>query len=578
MRNLWKLGALSAVCGAVLGLGGGCQDFDAAYEACKNEGRCEPGASGDGGPVDGGEVDAGVDAGDLTPPECGDGGTDYPDLLGFDNDCDGIDGNADAGYFVDPERGQDDGGSNGSRLQPFRTLARALDEIRSNGSGRTIVYLGTGTYNEPEPIVDVPVSLHGGYTWRGPGNQYWDRFKDGGAPTRFSGGTHAFLVRDVSAEDAGIILDSVHIAALDATNAGESSIALRALNIRELTLRGIVLEAGFGAPGLNGQPGLPGPDGGNGGPGNDSSDAGSFGGSEGQSNCSLMGFVGGRGGRGGGNGNGNPGSTGMPNTGNVGAAGIGKPAECINNICTCNGGVGGIGGAGSPGDTGAEGRAGGSSGRINSLGLWEADQQGGTGATGFTGRGGSGGGGGGNCSEINDDKIVNPTGGGGGGGGGGGCGGAGGGGGTGGGASIALVTVSSRVVIDQHLNLITRGGGTGGRGGPGGQGGQGGLGGQGGQRGIAASLNTQNVPYYVTSGDGGVGGNGGQGGKGGAGGGGGGGPSVGAWCVSSTIVKQQPFDAQIGPGGPGGPSEKDAGAVGASQESIDCTFVDAGTP
>ncbi|NOK15236.1 hypothetical protein HNS30_40150 [Corallococcus exercitus] len=44
------------------------------------------------------------------------------------------------------------------------------------------------------------------------------------------------------------------------------------------------------------------------------------------------------------------------------------------------------------------------------------------------------------------------------------------------------------------------------------------------------------------------------------------------------VSLQQPFSAEIAPGGPGGRGNVDAGATGLSAESIDCTFVDAGTP
>ncbi|NOK15224.1 hypothetical protein, partial [Corallococcus exercitus] len=409
MRNLWKVGALSAVFGAVLGMGG-CSDFEAAYEGCQDAGRCGPQASGDGGSDAG---DSGVDAGDLTPPECGDGGTDYPDLMGFDQDCDGIDGNADAGYFVDPVDGLDE--NNGSRRLPFRTLARALQEIRTSGSGRTIVYLGTGTYNEPAPVVDIPVSLHGGYTWRKNGNPYWDRFKDGGEPTRFSSGPLGFFVHDITALDAGVLLDAVHVASADATNDGEASIALRVRNTRELILRDAVLESGRGATGAAGDEGSRGLDGGNGAKGLNWDAGNPTGGGGGTAQC-TDGYAGGIGGRGGGNGNGNPGSPGKPLSAGGGAAGVGGSLDggCSGNTCTCTGGDGGVGASGNAGAAGTDGDPGKGSGRILADTTWEAGQQGGDGLPGAPGQGGGGGGGGGNCSELNDPVVNNPNGAGGG--------------------------------------------------------------------------------------------------------------------------------------------------------------------
>ncbi|WP_375756224.1 hypothetical protein [Corallococcus exercitus] len=582
MRNLWKVGALSAVFGAVLGVGG-CSDFQAAYEDCENEGRCGPQVDTDGGSEDGGSDagDAG-DGGDITPPPCGDGGVDYPDLTGFDNDCDGIDGVADAGFFVDPVGGKDDD-FNGTREKPFKTLARALQEIRDGGTGRNIVYLGTGTYNEPAPAVDMPVSLYGGYTWRQNGNPFWDRFKDGGGSTFFASSPRGFLVQDVTTQDAGILLDAIHVASADGQDAGEPSIALRVRNVRELVLRDVVLEAGRGAPGPDGQRGSDGPDGGNGNAGSNSDSGVNLGGNGAQPQCSG-GYAGGLGGLGGGNGTGNMGSSGRPATSGGAAGAAGTKDSCPNNICSCTGGDGGVGTSGNVGDAGTGGSPGEGSGRILAETLWEANQQGGEGKPGGPGQGGGGGGGGGNCGGLNDTNIKNPTGAAGGGGGSGGCGGTGGQGGGGGGASIGLLATNSQVIVDHKLKLIVRGGGQGGRGGAGGNGGQGGNGGRGGEQLLLTSTTTNSETgttevYIITSGSGGRGGNGGQGGNGGGGGGGGGGPSVGTWCVNTTITRQQSFDTELSPGGLGGLGSSDAGAAtGLSTESIDCTFVDAGTP
>ncbi|NPD30069.1 DUF1565 domain-containing protein, partial [Corallococcus exiguus] len=262
MRNLWKVGALSAVFGAVLSVGG-CSDFDAAYENCQGEGRCGPQASGDGGTDAGDSGDAG-DAGDGGYDCIPTADPDYPDLTGFDNDCDGIDGVADAGYFVDPEGGKDID-NNGTRTQPFKTLARALQEIRDGGTGRNIVYLGTGTYTEAAPVVDMPVSLYGGYTWRG--NEFWDRFKDGGGTTFFDGGALAFAVTNVT--DGVVLLDALHIASAKGAADNGASIALKVLNSTDVQLRGTTLEAGMGGPGTDGVPGTSGADGGPGTQGED---------------------------------------------------------------------------------------------------------------------------------------------------------------------------------------------------------------------------------------------------------------------------------------------------------------------
>ncbi|QAT82254.1 putative lipoprotein [Corallococcus coralloides] len=584
MRNLWKVGALGAVFGAVLSVGG-CSNFDAAFENCESEGRCGPQATGDGG-TDAGD---GGDGGDTTPPPCGDGGVDYPDLTGFDNDCDGIDGVADAGYFVDPTGGKDDG-NDGTRERPFQTLDRALREIRDGGTGRNIVYLGTGTYNEQAPVVDMPVSLYGGYTWRG--NQYWDRFKDGGGATFFDGGTHAFTVTDVT--DAGVLLDSIHIASADAPDAGAPSIALRAHHTADLRIHNTILEAGRGGAGEEGPQGGTGAQGamGEGGGAAQGAISGSRG-AGGISNCAVNDA--GVGGAGGGCRNfeaGNPGLLGAPGVlggsstpgGNGGDAGI--RIETSSNIFQCVGAPGLDGGDGINGTVGQAGAAGKGSGTlVLDAGTWQrtADQQAGSGFQGKMGAGGGGGGGGGTCSDEDQIQSVNLAGaGGGGGGGGGGCGGLGGTGGGGGGASIALLLIDAHATLDANAQLVTRGGGAGGRGGVGGNGGPGGSGGTGGARArldVPPPSGNPTREYSNYGGAGGSGGRGGAGGPGGVGGGGAGGPSVGVWCaLDAGFSFQLGSEITLGNGGEGGASTGNPGDIGAQSSSIDCYTVDAGTP
>ncbi|WP_199753680.1 hypothetical protein [Corallococcus sp. AB018] len=566
MRNLWKVGALGAVFGAVLSVGG-CSDFDAAYENCQGEGRCGPQASGDGGPDAG---DAG-DGGDVTPPPCGDGGVDYPDLTGFDNDCDGIDGVADAGYFVHPTDGRDDG-NDGTRERPFQTLARALREIRDGGTGRNIVYLGTGTYNEPAPVVDVPVSLYGGYTWRG--NQFWDRFKDGGGTTFFDGGTIPFTVRDVAGAD--VLLEGLTIASADALNAGEPSIALRVIGSQNVVLRKVFVAAGNGAPGSAGTNGGVGLDGGAGNTGSDSSSSISVGGNGGASSCEAT-RVGGQGG-----GNlptqpGDMGADGGPNGGggrggDGGAQALVTDAGCNDFECTCNAPGGAAGIAGAKGGNGSAGPGGTGDGAIAG-GMWVAGASGQDGQPGKPGTGGGGGGAGGSCKAA-ATQIA--TGGGGGGGGGAGCGGQEGKGGGNGGASIALLVSDAQVTVEATTSLQTGTGGMGGRGGAGGQGGVGGAPGPGGKTmppitGKALPGNPDTRDVRTTGGAGGQGGVGGEGGQGGPGGGGRGGPSVVSWCVNGGVTFESQPTYVLGSGGAGGVSDGGVdGTEGISQFTVGC--------
>ncbi|RKG96804.1 hypothetical protein D7X74_41265, partial [Corallococcus sp. CA047B] len=401
MRNIWKVGALGAVFGAVLSVGG-CQDFDAAYEKCVAEGRCEPdGGTADAG--DGGRSDAG-DAG----PECIPSSIpDQPDDQGLDTDCDGVDGVADAGYFVDPAGGNDTTGD-GSRERPFGTLAHALEQVRTNASGRTTLYLARGTYNEASTEVTVPVSLHGGYSRRGTTND-WDRFTDGG--TLIDGGTLAFTVRDVT--DARVLLDGLHIASNDALNDSESSIALRAIHTANLQLHNTRVEAGLGGPGNKGSPASPDVKGAPGIPGGAAQPSGTGSipgdqGTGGTSTCSVSGAgVGGPGGSGVVRDQGETGGTGEPAT--KGGAG-GADAGPVDN----SGAFNCVGGPGLDGDPGAEGTPGGPGdagfgmGFLNvDAGVWvtRPTQKGAPGVGGRIGAGGGGGGSGGTCS----DRTVKAT-------------------------------------------------------------------------------------------------------------------------------------------------------------------------
>ncbi|WP_147449104.1 DUF1565 domain-containing protein, partial [Corallococcus terminator] len=453
MRNIWKVGALGAVFGAVLSVGG-CQDFDAAYEKCVAEGRCEP----DGGVADGGE-DGGVDSGPVDIPDCGpvvDAGVDYPDLTGQDLDCDGVDGVASAGFFVDPSGGNDD--NNGSQTHPVKTLDRALQLIRDGGTGRTIVYLGTGTYNEAATVVDIPVSLYGGYTWQGNGRPYWERFKAGGSSTTFDGGPLAFTVRDVT--DGGVLLEGLQIVSANANDAGEASIALRVIGTPEIQLRQITLEAGFGAEGQAGAIGRSGAAGGKGDDGNPAITNSTSGGDSvfgGTSSCATGDDLsGGRSGNGINRSGGIPGFRGNPTSrgGAGGDGGAGASLECnpVLETCSCTGLPGFPGDKGTNGDAGAAGRPGVADlGQLQlDAGTWMAHalQHGEPGKGGTPGAGGGGGGSGGGCPDLQVRNHEAAGSGAGGGGGAGGCSGEGGGGGMAGGASIALLLIDSNVVVE----------------------------------------------------------------------------------------------------------------------------------
>ncbi|MCY1046415.1 hypothetical protein OV208_34240 [Corallococcus sp. bb12-1] len=572
MRNIWKVGALGAVFGAVLSVGG-CQDFDAAYEKCVAEGRCGPdGGSAEG---DGGGRDAGPDCIPSSIP-------DQPDDQGIDSDCDGVDGVADAGYFVDPASGNDTTGD-GSRERPFGTLAHALEQVRTGNSGRTAIYLARGTYNEASTEVAVAVSLHGGYARRGTSGD-WGRFTDGG--TLIDGGPLAFTIRDLP--DASVLLDGLHISSNDAPQ-GQPSIALRAIHLADLFLHNTVVEAGRGGRGTNGSAGDPGAQGAAGEDGGSANTTtGGSRGRGGTSSCSVSGSgAGGGGGRGVTSTAGETGLTGAGGTlGGGGGSAAGFTQTPSTNIYICAGTEGILGGAGQAGDAGFPGDAGTGTGLLNAdAGVWEIQpaQSGAPGLAGVIGAGGGGGGSGGACSDPDLDPGQRAGSGAGGGGGSGGCGGMPGGGGSGGGASIALLLIDAHAVVGNNSHLTTRGGG---QGGEGGQGGPGGAGGGGGDAGTGANIGPFNKAspapagqYTTYGGAGGPGGRGGTGGTGGPGGGGAGGPSVGVWCsLDAGITLEDGGFVTPADGGRGGESSGNPGEQGAQSQYIDCVITDAGTP
>ncbi|WP_338275254.1 hypothetical protein [Corallococcus caeni] len=571
MRNLWKVGALSAVFGAVLGMGG-CSDFQAAYEGCQDAGRCGPQASGDGGSDAG---DAG-DGGEVVEPEPACeivSATDEPDPEALDLNCDGVDGMADAGYFVDPVRGKDS--DDGTQRAPVQTLHKALELIQTAGSGRTHIYLGVGTYNEPETVVTTPVSLHGGYRWNGPGDRYWSRFKTT-TPTLVDGGTPAFTVRTATA--TGVLLDNVQIVAADAIEVGGPSIALRVLEQANVRLQDVQVEAGLGGPGRPGEAAGTAASGTDGGAGKNGGVNTRVGGEGGGATCvGMSAYKGGPGGSGYERKGGDPGDAGEPDTrGGDGGPQTANTCSPTAMYCTCNSADGLAGVRGADGDAGSDADGGSGPGELRD-GSWRANQTGANGQPGHSGRGGGGGGGGGSCNlPPAADQVA--SGGGGGGGGGGGCGGLGGEGGGGGGASIAVLVIDSQVAFEGSTILRTRGGGAGGPGGEGGVGGQGGAGGSGGtaNRVVSGDAGTNTTEYTSVSGAGGNGGPGGNGGNGGRGGGGGGGPSVAVWCQNAQGTVNPAPTLQPGLGGAGGQAVGGiAGVVGESRASVGCNFLPA---
>jgi len=447
-------------------------------------------------------------------------------------------------YFVDGDAGSDSAG-NGSKGQPFASIAKAVCELTSDQQD---IYVKTrangGTYQEMfdpcagEPargidkILTIPAgtSLYGGY------GENWVRdvntvstlvtvthhgFQFGAVDlnTWFSGfdvvsedspspKDSVFAMR-VMGGSANIYIEDNRLSAGDvalgvAANPG-SSYGLLVAFLEGAYIARNTIKAGMAGDGL---------DVGNifpvaattGGQGSSSSSSSGAGGGRGG------GFGGGSGGKAG-NGIGSNGSKGGSGGGGAGG-GAGGAGGSGNKAANGSGG-----GVGDPGNIGAKGLGGNGSG---SMRVFEDGGQfaafsigfGVTGTRGVAGYGGGGGGGG----EATSTAV---NGGGGGGGGAGGRGGQGGPAGPGGGASIGLfiANVNTSVISDNEI-LSDMGG-------VGASGGRGQVGGSGGNGGSGAVGSCSIYGCANQGGNGGKGGKGGKGGNGGRGGAGGGGPSYG---------------------------------------------------
>ncbi len=541
MSNTWKPRLLCAALVSILAVVG-CFDFSGAQQRCVDQERCE----------------------DPMPCVATDP-NDQPDDAFTDTNCDGIDGVATAGIYVDPVNGLETNA--GTRDNPVKTIRKALELLRSDaGTGITALYLAQGRYDEEQLTLDRPVSLYGAY---GGTADKWRRKSE--YTTHLDGGTIGLTVSGLG-QDAGVRLEWLTITSSNATAPGAPSIALRVLG-SDLRLHRTFLEAGLGASGARGANGDAGTDGPDGGQGNSGSgaNAGTGGGAT-MHFCAGMNRSGGTGRTGAKFNPGGAGISGQPPTAGGGAGGdggvLGERMAQGTTAFYCEAGHGQDGSPGSPGTAGDGGPGGMGIGEVRG-GTWvsTAQGQGSAGTPGTPGAGGGGGGSGGGCPEGDlPGPVTNESAGGGGSGagGGGGCGGQEGLGGGPGGASIALLLIDSSVQLEQ-VTLSTLGGGPGGAGGEGGTGGRGGTGGPGGDGGIIGSGATwQTKPYDSYGGGGGAGGRGGMGGNGGPGGGGAGGSSVGVWCSDGGVHAADPstITRTLRPGGSGGPSSGLQGSNG----------------
>jgi len=493
-------------------------------------------------------VDSGIaaeDSGALdTAPSCmPSGDADDPDDEFKDSNCDGIDGDKSKAVFVSPD-GSDEAA--GTMDKPLKTLTAAVERATKDGKD---IYACNATYGESLSISSA-VRIFGGYDCKAA----WKRTLDRATIAPGSG-----VAVKIAGASARVRLDRLVLRSADASDPGQSSIAIFAVNADSVEVTGSLVEAGKGANGVTPPtattvttPATKGMDG-----TSRYSQTCRYDGTCGTTFCfntCTQTAIGGRttpptgscespGGKGG-TGPGGPSSSTPFYWSKAADSGMpGSPSALGGTVPPSRG-------AGNPGRPGTAGRNGDSSSRvfgtINETG-YVADNAGSDGEVGTAG-GGGGGGWSGSMGPIDVTKVAPEyffVGGGGGEGGFGGCGGTGGKGGGGGGASIGIVAFKTKLTL-KRTTITTAGGGAGGNGGGGADGQLGGAGGKGG---------TTSAPGYAVAEAGNAhdGGSGGKGGKGGAGGGGGGGPSIGvAHNGDAPIVDSVTFN--IASGGKGGSS------------------------
>ncbi len=454
--------------------------FDAGFDAGMEDAGVDAG-------MDGG-VDAGMDAG------CVPGvGTDEPDPLGVDLDCDGFDGELASAVFVDDVNGLDT--NSGTRAMPVKTLAHAATLNKAQ------IYVSTAAQTGSVTLSSA-AAIYGGYD----ATASWAR-------TTTKSVINGRLLANPS--DAGrVVLELLEVNAPAASSPGSASVAV--------TLRGVSsasritncrLVGGAGDDGDDGADGPPVNDGNPGGAGR-SGATGGDGGLEGPTaDCGDAGLA----------------FSGFPGGGSqdngVGANGEDSSQGGVGGLATViDGGMfdGRDGGDGVSGIAGLQSTVRPSDPPAGSLGSIVAAQwQGvslGTWTPAESGRPGGGGGAGGGLISLGGVLVA--RGGGAGGGGSGGCGARSGTAGQTGGASIALVLFDASPTL-ADVQLVS---GQGGRGGNGGFAGTPGSGGAAGAGALGETIATG------IAGHGGRGGAGGNGGPGRQGPGGWGGPVIGMFC------------------------------------------------
>ena len=454
---------------------------------------------------------------------------DDPDLGFVDQNCDGIDGDILASFFVSP---LGDDSNPGTPEAPFATPAIAIFSSPI-GSGMKKIIVAEGTYPADEGLkLSDGLEIYGGYD---PNN--WSRSEAN--VSKLTGTVQGVLADG----DVDVVLQLLHIEA----GPGEGSLSVygvRAIDGSDIRLERVTVVAGDAIAGVAGSPGTEGEEGEWGYDGDDGLDSSidtlTFGG---WGAYSPVGMDGGDGGYGWDGGDGDRGWEGEGPGGGAGGAGGASSSTCAK------GEDGADGLPGRPGTSGMEGLGG-----LDVLSQASTEWQGDHGKPGEAGTHGSGGGGGGAGGGHGNGDTCQFTGSAGGGGGAGGEAGGGGKGGMAGGGSFGIYIWNSTVTVSHGSSITTGHGGAGGDGGAGGPGGSGGEGGYGG--------------YSAATSIGGNGGSGGDGGAGGAGGGAAGGPSIGIFVGGPERLLLHDGDTSftIGTPGEGGSSARHQGEDGVSAE------------
>jgi hypothetical protein len=218
-----------------------------AGESGSNEGA-EPAGGTDGGSLGAGghggatpESDGGAGAGGGESPvdPCNRTAPDLPDDDFVDSDCDGIDGERDAGIFVAPT-GNDS--TRGTIAEPVRTLQRAAARAQET---KLPVYVCNGSYRE-NLAISAPVAIYGGYDC----TRDWLRTKDHAVVDPGAG-----VALSIASVKGPVHLSRLAFRALAGTAPGQSSQAAAISDSSAVTLVRVEFQAGTGAPGAAGIPG-----------------------------------------------------------------------------------------------------------------------------------------------------------------------------------------------------------------------------------------------------------------------------------------------------------------------------------